>query len=728
MQCIAKKIFSVGAMVLIFQVQAAFGQTAAETLARSESLNLPVMIEADDIHYEQNQGKVFAAGNVEIIQGNRLLLADAVTYNKETDTVTASGHVSLMEPDGTVFFASEVELRDGLKQGVVNHFSARFKDESLIAANNAVRQGEGVTVLEQVVYSPCPVCPDEPEKKPLWQLKAREATIDEQKERVSYKHASLDVKGVPVLYTPYFSHPTPDAKRKSGLLIPKYKNDSIFGTTVTTPVYYNIAPNKDATITPSFTSDEGIIMAGEFRHLTHSGRYELSGSITNPEEVDNAGNPTEGHQLRSHIEGRGEFEISDNWSWGFNGKRASDDTYLRRYQFGDEDVLTSRVYVENIEDRNYGMVNGLSFQGLKVGDDPGATPFVLPQATYHWESDPGYRGARWLMDADALVLTRDEGVNSRRASLTGGWKVPYTTKAGHVFELAASLRGDSYWVDDVLEDQDNPASRKLDGTVSRGIPQAELNWSLPLVRHGGNKQFFLEPTANFIVSPHGGNPNKIPNEDSQDVEFSDETLFNANHFVGFDRVEGGPRTNYGLRGGVGSASLGEVNFLLGQTYRVKRERNFDVNSGLDDHFSDYVGRVGYKSTDIFDISYRFRFDRDSFSPQRNAVNAHLDLSPVQFDIDYLALDEKFVSDETVGSDRELMLAQATLDVTKSWTLSANGHRDFEDGEWISSKVNLLYDGNCVDVTLSWFEEFTRDRDIRPNTTFSLQVSLQNLGY
>lgn len=715
-------------MKLFFLVIFAFSILVNSALAEKEfgnSFSKPAEIEADSMGYDKVKSLVTASGNVEVVQGGRILLADKVTYDQQNNLVEAEGNIKLTEPTGNVFYANKISLKDDLKKGVIDHFRAKFTDDSRMSADVAKRVDETILVMEKAAYSPCPLCEEDPTKAPLWQVRANKATIDDEKQRVTYNHAFFDVRGVPVLYTPYLSHPTPDAKRKSGFLIPKYSTDKIFGTTVKVPYYYNIAPNKDLTLSPTFTSNEGNILSGEYRHLLPNGKYTLEASITNPDRVDVAGNTIDGDEVRGHIEGAGDFVINEIWGWGFDGKRSTDDTYLRRYNFGDEDVLTSKVFATAIDGRNFMNVEAITFQGLKANDDPGATPFIMPSVNAHWESNAGYKGSRWKVDGNVLALRRDEGVSSNRLSLKGGWHIPYITKTGQVFEFNTSLRGDGYFVDDVPEDATNANSRKLDGFASRFIPQAELKWSLPMVR----KKMFLEPTAKFIISPYGGNSNKIHNEDSQDIEFSDENLFDANHFTGFDRVESGPRVNYGLRGGIYDAYKGDINFLVGQNYRTREDSNFSSSSGLDSNFSDYVGRIAYESENNLSLAYKFRVDQESFSFNRNAVTVGLDLSPVKLNVDYLSVDDNFdITTNNVDGNRELVLANAAIDITEKWELSGGGHRNLESGEWVSTKANVIYKGDCVDVRLAWFKEFTRDRDIRPNTTLSLQISLKNLGY
>jgi LPS-assembly protein len=688
----------------------------------------PALIEADSLHYDQKASIATAAGNVQVTQGEMILLADKVTYNQKTNLVEAEGNISLRNPDGTVFFADSMKLKDDMKQGVINNFSARFIDNSKMASTKAERVNEDVAYLENATYSPCIVC--EGSKYPLWQVSAKKATIDQKNQTVTYKNAYFEVKGVPVLYTPYLSHPTPDADRKSGFLVPKYSTDNVFGTVIKTPYYYNIAPDKDMVITPIFTAEEGAILSADYRQLVESGSFTLGGSITNPRERDENGNVTEGHDIRGHIEGKGDFKINDIWDWGFSGKRSTDDTYLRRYHFGDEDVLTSKIFTTAIEDRNNLKVEAITFQGLQADDDPGKTPLVLPSINGHYESTPGFYGSRWMVDANALSLTRDEGISSNRLSLKGGWKLPYITKFGHVLEFNTSLRGDMYGVDNVPENPMNPNGPTLDGFEGRAIPQAELKWSLPLVNEIRNRQVFLEPIANFVVSPYGGNPDKIPNEDSQDVEFSDENLFDSNHFSGLDRVEGGPRVNYGLRGKVYDPNYGDVGFLFGQNYHAKETNEFKNRSGLDDQFSDYVGRISYDNKDFFNFAYRFRLDKENFALNRNDILLAFDIKPIKFDLDYVSLSDTIIdaNGQTIPDDRKSVIANATIDLTDTWKLSAAGNRNIEDSEWVSTKASLVYTDNCISIGFSWFKEFTRDRDIEPNTTYSIEISLKNLGY
>src|SRR5690606_32203135 len=132
--------------------------------------------------------------------------------------------------------------------------------------------------------------------------------------------------------------------------------------------------------------------------------------------------------------------------------RATDDTYLKRYDITDIDTLTSDIYVEGFRGRNYAALSSFAFQGLRREDDPGTTPLVLPLAEYSFVGLPSEAtGARFAFDVSLASLYRSEGPDTRRLSAQGWWRLPYIDPAGDVWTLTAGLRGDAYWLNDVFD-------------------------------------------------------------------------------------------------------------------------------------------------------------------------------------------------------------------------------------------------------------------------------------
>ena len=174
-------------IVLVGALVFASGAAAREKLSR----DLPVLIVADELSYDEELGAAVARCNVEIVQGNRTLLADTVSYNQKTDTVSASGNVILHEPTGEVLFAEFVELTDKLKNGVVKQIRLLLNDDSRFAANNARRLDGNRTLMRKAIYSPCKSCEEDPERPLVWQLKANRVEHDQAAREIRYRDVFL---------------------------------------------------------------------------------------------------------------------------------------------------------------------------------------------------------------------------------------------------------------------------------------------------------------------------------------------------------------------------------------------------------------------------------------------------------------------------------------------------------------------------------------------------------
>lgn len=243
------------------------------------------LIYADEVIHEKDLDLIVAKGNVEIIRNGRVLLADVVTYNKKTDLLTASGNVKIQEPKGDIIFLDYAELSSDFKDGFVNHVRMLFSDDARLIASRAKREQGELTHFDNPVYSPCNLCKNDPSKPPLWQIKARHAEWDESKENIYYTDSFLEMFGWPAFYIPYFSHPAPNVKRRTGLLAPSFSYTSDLGASLTVPVFFVLSEDKDLTLSPTFFTKKLFMLQAEYRQRFERGEFSISGSMTSGEEI-----------------------------------------------------------------------------------------------------------------------------------------------------------------------------------------------------------------------------------------------------------------------------------------------------------------------------------------------------------------------------------------------------------------------------------------------------------
>jgi LPS-assembly protein len=329
-----------------------------------------------------------------------------------------------------------------------------------------------------------------------------------------------------------------------------------------------------------------------------SGTFQFAGSATNgskPIKKEGESRP-EGNTFRGAIEGDGRFRLNEGWRWGFDLAATSDDTYLERYNFSNENVLNNRLYAERYWERNFVTVNAYGFQGLREQDDQALIPVALPQAHARLTSDPMWWNSRFTFDADALALTRSGGLDTRRLSSTGAWMLPWQSPIGDRYELRLDVRGDLYQTDGDPETFEDNGSN----ATGRVLPRATLHWGWPWIGELLGASQVIEPVAMASVASDGHNSGDIPNEDSQDFEFDDSSLLEPNRFPGLDRVQGGSSIAYGIRFGTYTGRQ-IIDGLFGQAYAFDNDVEFDPSTGLDDNLSDYVGRIDLTPADWLDL-------------------------------------------------------------------------------------------------------------------------------
>ncbi len=719
------------AAALAAALLAGASQVAAETTAPPMRTTLgqpaadrrPVVINANELVYDRERGTVTARGNVVIFQGDRVVLADEVVFDQRANRVIATGNVTLTEPGAPTVFASRAELTRDMKDGVMEQFRMLFPDDSKLAANGAIRVDGRRNEMSRVVFSPCRLCPEDPTRAPLWQIRARRVIHDQDKQNIYYRSAALEFFGVPVIWLPFFSHPDPTVRRRTGFLTPTFGSEGRLGQTLRIPYFIVIDKDKDATVTPLLTTRQRVALFGEYRQRFVGGALATNGSITYVRRTDENEVRQPGDEFRGHLFGRLRYDIDRHWRTGFDAGYVTDKTYLRRYNIFGGDTLASSAFAEGFYDRNYIRARMMHFRTLRQGEAQDHIPFVLPLAEFRAVGDPVRDWGRWNFDASLLALGRNEGAESRRISLKGGWQVPYTDPAGWLVVASASLYADLYWVN--AHEVGGLAS--FSGTVGRIYPQVKVDWRYPFARELGNVRHVIEPRVAFIAMPSGVNTWRIPNEDSLDIELDDLSLFEDNRFPGRDRIDDGARVVYGLTNSFFGNRGGKAEFFVGQSYRLFGDDNVPENSGIRRDLSDIVGRFRVMPGDYLSFTYRFRLDSEDLSFRRQEVAVAGGVPALRATATYIHLSDR-VGNSEFASRRQVRFSVATQ-ITPRWSASGSAAFDLVSTrpQPFALSIGARYQDECCTVTFTYSRTIDLLTDSKPSQRFLLSIALKYLG-
>lgn len=682
----------------------------------------PVLLIADEMINDDNLGVVTARGNVEISQGQRILMADVVSYNRQANVVTATGNVSILEADGTVTFANHVELTDDMRDGFVEGVRVQLSDNSRLAANGADRSGGIQTRLDKAVYSPCDVCKEDPSRAPLWQIKAYKVVHDERTKDIEYKDAFFEVYGVPVAYSPYFAHPDPSVKRRSGFLTPSPGRSSRLGFVYKQPYYYVIDDQSDITVTPFYTQEDGMIGLSEYREEFSNGSLSVKTSASYMDPRDFEGKKTGRAQFRGHIDAHGLWEIDEQYRWGFDIQSTSDDTFLRRFKILRGDLLTTRIYSEGFDYRNYFSANSYAFQGLTNQDVPGASPYILPQINYDHYSETDNWGGRWHVFSDFLALGRTEQDDAVRATLDTSYRLPAYGPFGDVYALTFGVRNNYYFVQGLAQ-EDRGAD--FSGQTGRVMPYVGLDWSMPFVSDTEQIRQVITPLVSVAASHTGNNESLIPNNDSRTFDFDHTNLFKINRFPGQDRVDDGVRTTYGVKYSVFGLGQGYSEFFAGQSFRAQDDRIYPRGSGADTQQSDYITNATISPSPWLMMSQRMRLDNSDAAIKRNEVQVAVGPPNLRISGVYAFLEND--GSGAIDGNREQASLAGEWVIDNNWSFAASTARDLDRSSQLHYEGKLTYGNECIQLDFLLQRTYARDRDIEPSTDFGVVVRLRNLG-
>jgi LPS-assembly protein len=694
--------------------------------APAPARDAPVTFTAEEVEYDQNRALVVARGRVEAWQGNRVVRADEFTYDRNTGVATARGNVQLIEADGQVIFADSVVLENQFRDGVIEGLRGLLSQNGRVAANSARRSGGSIFDLSRVVYSSCNACEDDPLAPPLWQVRARTATLDQAGRQARYRDAVVEFAGIPTFWTPYLQHPAGDAPRQSGFLSPTFGITNFLGGFIETPYYWAIDPSQELVLRPQISTRQVPNLGLEYRRRFNFGEIAAEGSLG---YLNGDSDTPEG--FAGHIFSRGRFALDETWRAGFDFNRASSEDYLRIYRYGARRRLDSSVFTEGFWGADaYARVDARIFQGLRPTDNTSLIPTVGPNVYLDWRAPVDALGGTFTFDTWNFAVFRTAGTNTQRGAFRLGYELPATDRLGGMWTLRAQSDVASYAFTDLAQAPNNSTTAN-DGTAARANIRAALGWRMPFVRSAGNYGHqVIEPMLQVVGGPLTGNQSDVPNEDSIDFEFTDANLFSLNRFYGRDRQEGGTRFDYALRAAWYFPNGGLVEGLAGASYRTQRDGGpFYAGSGLENRASDYVARARVMPVPWLEFLGRGRFAQDSGDlrfldlatnvslPSRTTLTAGFLYTPA---MPYL----------TPFQERNEVAFGATQQ-WGNWRIGAFARYDIEINRPVVLTASIAYEDECFLFEARFLKRFAEDpatSNLYPaNTILLFRIGLKTIG-
>ena len=606
--------------------------TALQPAPRGDAARrLPIILNAQTVSGSPELEMV-AEGNAEFRRGGMKISADKLRYEQADDLATALGNVRISR-DGNVYTGPELQLKvqrfEGFFLNPTYHF-ARTGAGGVAKRIDFLDEQRAVATTAN--YTSCPV---DGSGDPAWLLTTTKVNLDFGTNTGVAEGAVLRFYGVPILAAPRLSFPLSD-ERKSGWLPPSMGLDSKSGFQFSMPYYWNIAPNRDATITPEISTRRGPSVEGEFRYLEPSYRGDVKLNLMPNDRVTGISRYalTAGH----------DSDFGNDLLLKMRVLRVSDDDYWKDFPRDVSSSLTPRLLASDFQIsrpfgdwRTYARVQ--KWQVLQTLD-----PVTRIDAPYERAPQIGARYAgrigpglelgfesefnRFTNPTDASLTPRPAG---NRVHALGSVAWPYITP-GWTLTPKVSFNAASYSVDSVAQPVGSSTGTSLAAAGTRVIPTVSLDSAWVFEREtsffGKSVRQSLEPRLLYVNTPYRDQTG-LPNFDAYPKDFNFDSIFTDNAFSGVDRVSDAHQVTAGVTTRFINPETGAERLRLGiaQRYLLRDQLVTPDAQPLTRRFSDVLLLGSTSVIPSWSLDASVQYSPDSNRVTRSILGARYSPGP-----------------------------------------------------------------------------------------------------
>ena len=677
----------------------------------------PIGFEADNVVVDQADGSLFATGNVELKQANNTLRADEVTYYRNQNKAIARGNVVHIDGDGTVTNATIMEIDTEFSHILAETIISNFTTGEWISADHADRIAGDRGIFDASRFTPCK-CDFLNGERPLWDIKASQSVRNEKTQTITHYNMRMNVLNVPVGYLPFLTHPDWTVRRRSGVLTPSFIISSDLGFTPSIPYYQIIDETSDAEFTTYKYQYRGLGVKSRYRKLWDKAELNATVYTANVETYK------KNRELVGAVDATYASRIGNGWNIKANLRRASQDTFMRRYDFNDDTSLKSTVMATRTIDNRYYSVEASDRQSLLASDKTLNEPTVLPSIFYE-KTEKGWRGNQlFRTELSAVQLDNDQGHDMARWSGIFEVAEDFELPLG-IANYEANITSNYY----SIHTKPDSAATSL-GDISFVTPALSVGWRLPIAVVGANRTAIFEPQARLAFIGGKDRTSAIPNRDASDYRIDEANLFLLNRYQGKDYILPGTRADIGVSATTNDNFFGDVSGFFGVSRRLSGKTSAGLNTDQGDKDSDYVASLTVNPANSLNLRWSGRLSSKDLTLNESKTSLSSALGTGSLSMTHNQLAKAYFASS--DDDREELSASYSQSLIGGWQFSATQLWDLSHGKTIrkESTAALSWNGgvqDCLYITINYEHDPVADRDVSAVDQLNFVIGFKNLG-
>ncbi len=673
---------------------------------------LPVYIEADQAEITQPRSGIYK-GRVDVKQGNRHLQSAEVEVQQQGsgDNVQryAFARGGFDYRDNQInLLGDDAKIHLNTKDTDVRNAHYQLVDRQGRGSAESVELRDDYRVMKNATFTSCL------QDDHSWSIYADEMRQHVKEEYAEMWHARFKVQGVPVFYTPYLQLPIGD-RRRSGLLIPTLGHGSRDGSFYAQPVYWNIAPNLDATLAPKYMSRRGWQLNSEFRYLTTLGEGQIAGEYLGDDRLKDYDSE---NRKRHLFYWKHNAAFARDWRLDLNYTKVSDKRYFNDFDSaygsstdGYADQTGRIAYYQP----NYNIA--MFVKQFQIFDEVVIGPYrALPQIDFNY-----YQNGLFGNKVDFKLFSQAVRFDNDSASMPKAWRFHLEPSVNSTLSnrYGSANFETKLYATHYQQKRGNAADAEdVEHHVTRVIPQFKADFQTVLA---SNKSFLegytqtLEPRVQYLYRPYKNQSNIGSKRNSEYLGFGYDSsllqqdyfsLFRDRRYSGLDRIASVNQVTVGGTMRFFDENKEErFNVAVGQTYYLESSRIDDdprnKTSGLS---SSWAVESNWKIDEQW--HWRASFQYDQQLEQISLANTGIEFNPTNHNV--IQLNYRYVSREYIdqnltsnaqgyNQDINQLGIQFGWELTDNWAIVGRYYQDLSLQKPVEQYLGLQYNTCCWSV-------------------------------
>ena len=674
--------------------------------------DLPVYIESDQAEITQPRSGIYK-GNVDVKQGIRHLQSAEVEVQQQGsgDNVQryAFARGGFDYRDNQInLLGDDAKIHLNTKDTDVRNAHYQLVDRQGRGSAESVELRDDYRVMKNATFTSCL------QDDYSWSIYADEMRQHVKEEYAEMWHARFKVQGVPVFYTPYLQLPIGD-RRRSGLLIPTLGHGSRDGSFYAQPVYWNIAPNLDATLTPKYMSRRGWQLNSEFRYLTTLGEGQIAGEYLGDDRLKDYDSE---NRKRHLFYWKHNAAFARDWRLDLNYTKVSDKRYFNDFDSaygsstdGYADQTGRIAYYQP----NYNIA--MFVKQFQIFDEVVIGPYrALPQIDFNY-----YQNGLFGNKLDFKLFSQAVRFDNDSAQMPTAWRfhgepsvnTTLSNRYGSM-NLEAKLYATQYQQKKGRSDK----AEDVESSVNRILPQLKIDLQSVLA---SNQTFIsgytqtLEPRAQYLFRPYKDQSNIGSKLNSQYLGFGYDSsllqqdyfsLFNSRRYSGLDRIASANQVTLGGTSRFFDENKEErFNIAVGQTYYLEPSR-IDENrdNRTEGSSSSWAIEANWKINDL--MRWRGGYQYDPQLGQVSLANTGIEYNSTKNNV--VQLNYRYASKEYINQnltaeanrynqDIKQLGVQVGWELSDHWAIAGRYYQDLALKKPVEQYLGVQYNTCCWSV-------------------------------